>query len=139
MEDDETRLKRLEDEKLERDELNGVLDKEQADWRIKKTREQQLQDTKRRRQSEGDDDVRSWGARRKAKKLKFATIEENWGEESSEGGDQSVEQPMVDCDLGSSLREQRILTKRCKPSLITDYYTTGAKDMEQIVWEEDGE
>ena len=83
------------------------------------------------------------GARRKPKKRKFATIEENWGEEQSDEenvvGDQSKEQPIPDCDLGCSMVEHRSLTMPSKPTLITDYFATRPKVMEQIVWDEDGE
>ena len=137
VEDEKSRLKRLEDERLEEEELRGVLDREHSTWREKKARELHLQDTKRRRQSEGEEDTRPWGARRRPKKLKFATIEENWGEEGGDedgvDNDQPVDQPNCDLNVGFSGEERRILSTSCKASLITDYYSPRARRMEHIV------
>ena len=139
VEDEETRLRRLEKEKLDQEETLGALDREHSSWRQKKTRELQLLDSKRRRHSEGEEDIRTWGARRRPKKLKFATIDEDWGEEVSSGEDQSEEQPTPDCDLGCPVGEQMNVSRCSKPSLITDYYSTRPTAMEQIKWDEDGE
>ena len=54
VEDEETRLRRVENEKLEQEELKGALDREHMSWKMKKTRELQLLETKRRRESVGE-------------------------------------------------------------------------------------
>ena len=80
VEEEDSRLKRIEREQLEEEERRGTLDKEDIMWRERKAREQQLLDTKRRRFSKDEEDSRLWGARRRPKTLKYARIDENWRE-----------------------------------------------------------
>ena len=89
-ESSDQKVERRQWEQSERDRMKPELDQEDSNWQDNKFREQERLGAKRRRNSyageeeQVHDGLVKGATRRKLKKLKFTTIEEDWGEEDGE-------------------------------------------------------
>ena len=139
-EDEESETRRLAEEQKETKELFESLEEEDVMWRNKKTREQELAVTKRRRRLSEDDATSSLGANR-PKKLRYTPLLEDWEEEDdNSGGEQgaeTVDEPEGNPVVGGI---RLVSTKSSKPTLITDYYSLNKLGSMEPTWDdEDGE
>ena len=119
-------LERKKWEQSERDKLKLELDQEDSNWQNSKFREQERLGAKRRRTSYvgGEEDQVQEGlvegaTKRKLKRLKFTTIEEDWGEEDGEQPSLEKEHIIVGAPLPVKPPTKG---KRRVNSVITDYF-----------------
>ena len=125
-EDEEVKRLRRELQNQNKEERSRQLEEENSCWRAKKTRELELQEVKRRRPSETDEDRRAWGERRRPKKLKYALIGEDWGEEEDEKTSEEVWEEQVTPATKPHPRKKKIrfsTTTTVSSPKITDYFS----------------
>ena len=134
-EDEESRKVRLEKEQQEKQELRNCMDKEVEEWELNKHRERELKERKRGRdqdlgvQTPGGTQGGGEAKQRrkvKARKLRFATVKENWGEdEELDSGQDLVElpPPPVIGRSGDAVNHVLLKKRNLMSSTITDYFS----------------
>ena len=126
-EDEESKKIRMEQESLRNAAMEQAMEDEDRSWTSRKTKEREQMDKKRARLEtigeEGAVDVAP-GGRRVTKRLRYAVIAEDWGEDTSlEGGELTV--PLMEQEesrTSTPSRSSKPPLSKSKPSLITNFF-----------------
>ena len=97
-EDKEQGTRRLEEEEMERRDMEQLLDGMDRSWEQRKTREQE-QAAKKRRHSEGEEEHRP----KRRRKLKYSLLQEDWGAMESVSEEPGEEQELREVQLFSNV------------------------------------
>ena len=117
-------------EQAEKEEITNCMNEEESSWEKGKCKEREQRLKKRRRGSvmeeEGVRNGKPWGEKKMPKRLKYAILSEDWGEEAGEQHDQ----PQDDLPPPTVIRKSRT-SKAPLPmvtsSVITDYFSPRPK------------
>ena len=117
----------MEQESLRNAAMEQAMEDEDRSWTSRKTKEREQMDKKRTRLEtigeEGAVDVAP-GGRRVTKRLRYAVIAEDWGEDTSlEGGELTV--PLMEQEesrTSTPSRSSKPPLSKSKPSLITNFF-----------------
>ena len=130
-EDDESRIQREENERLEDEELGRTLEDMDLTWEQRKDRQRILAERKRGRNKDVEDENLEDGvARKKRRRMVYTKLEDNWGEDEEGPEDSGGEQLTV--IVPAALKPS---TKGTIPSVITDYFSVvrPPKDSERMM------
>ena len=147
--DEEAKKRRMDRELQEKQELVMSMDKEVEEWEMNKQRERELKERKRGRDQDPmlgtpggslDGDGGQKRRKLKARKLKYAKVMEDWGEEDDEepnGGQHSMVLPPPLVIGGSGEVTKPVVGKRKNviSSSITDYFSPKPKRSRMDRWD----